>query len=1070
MGDNKKTHDFLNNIILQLITFYSYEDLKIVVFTNKINEKRWDYIKYLNHNFDNSRHIRFFSTELDDVKELSEYLDFEINVRLQQNEDNKVLIKPYYLIIVDDYDMVKRFNFIKTLTEIETSIGFSLIIAEDRMSKIPSKCTNFITLGEETSGLLKNSYEKQENIPFNNEIDTSIDMHQVARIISNIPIEFEEGNKQLPDSITFLEMEKVSKVEQLNVLNRWNTNDSTTSLKAEIGVDDNGELMYLDLHEKKHGPHGLIAGMTGSGKSEFIITYILSMAINYSPDDVSFILIDYKGGGLAFAFENQATGISLPHLAGIITNLDKAEMDRTLVSIDSEIKRRQKVFNETRDLLGESTIDIYKYQQFYKDGKVKEPIPHLFIVCDEFAELKTQQPDFMDNLISVARIGRSLGVHLILATQKPSGVVNDQIWSNTRFRVCLKVQTQSDSNEMLKKPDAASIKQTGRFYLQVGYDELFALGQSAWCGAKYYPSDKIIKSVDKSINFINNTGAFIKNIQATDNSSKKISQGEQISSIMKTIIEVSKETNKKVKRLWLENIKPIIFVDNLIQKYEFKKEPFNVSAIIGEYDAPESQKQGLLTLNLNDKGNCIVYGNDSTERENLLDSLIYSTLITSSPEEINYYVIDYGSEVLRKYRKAPHFGGMVFAEEKDELSSLLKLITNEIQERKQIFTEYGGEYTSYIKQTGKTKPIIAVVINNYDAFSESNNSIIDELTSLTRDSQRYGIVFIITCNAQSSISRRMAQNFETTYVLHLTDSSAYYSMLNAQNKLIPRDIPGRGLCEINGVAHEFQTASIHEQSDINEYIKNIIDTLNQKYSIKAKTIPQLPTQITFDLVKDYIKDLKHIPIGISKNNLDIIKYDFTTFIATQIITNKIENGKSFILSLVKSFTTLQNVNLIFLDGQKSFNELQGSLANYFDDGFEEKIPKITEFIKNNKDNENVIIISSIAKLASKLASNNILNDLITAVRNTEKTKIIIYDALSQLKNIDFESWYTPLKSSTDGIWVGKGVSEQSLFRLSKITKEMSENYPNNMGYVITDSYANLVKFIEFETIKEEENE
>src|SRR5699024_3807619 len=107
-------------------------------------------------------------------------------------------------------------------------------------------------------------------------------------------------------------------------------NDSTSSLRAELGIGEDGNLMYLDLHEKAHGPHGLIAGMTGSGKSELIITYILSMAINYSPDDVAFILIDYKGGGLAFAFSNEAVGIVLPHIAGTITNLDEAEMDRTL--------------------------------------------------------------------------------------------------------------------------------------------------------------------------------------------------------------------------------------------------------------------------------------------------------------------------------------------------------------------------------------------------------------------------------------------------------------------------------------------------------------------------------------------------------------------------------------------------------------------------------------------------------------------------------------------------------------------------------------------------------------------
>ena len=124
-------------------------------------------------------------------------------------------------------------------------------------------------------------------------------------------------------------------------------------------------------------------------------------------------------------------------MAGTITNLDTLEMNRSLVSIQSELRRRQTIFNEARQALNEGTIDIYKYQKFYHEGLVKEPVSHLLIISDEFAELKVQQPEFMDQLISAARIGRSLGVHLILATLKPSGIVNDQIWSNARFRVCL---------------------------------------------------------------------------------------------------------------------------------------------------------------------------------------------------------------------------------------------------------------------------------------------------------------------------------------------------------------------------------------------------------------------------------------------------------------------------------------------------------------------------------------------------------------------------------------------------------------------------------------------------------
>ena len=136
---------------------------------------------------------------------------------------------------------------------------------------------------------------------------------------------------------------------------------------------------------------------------------------------------------------------------------------------------------------------------------------------------------------------------MILATQKPSGVVDSQIWSNTRFRVCLKVQDESDSKEMLKRSEAASLKHVGRYYLQVGYDEYFALGQSAWCGAKYYPSETIVKQVDKSINFINDYGIFIKSIQSS--SGIKLEQkGEQLSEILKYIMEVSNKAQKKSRK------------------------------------------------------------------------------------------------------------------------------------------------------------------------------------------------------------------------------------------------------------------------------------------------------------------------------------------------------------------------------------------------------------------------------------------------------------------------------------------------------------------------------------------
>ena len=168
-SDKNKNINFVNNILLQFLTFYSYEDLKIVVFTNEANATNWQYIKYLNHNFNNEKNFRFFASTIETTKSVAEYLNNEISKRSESKEnesENKAYYKPHYLIIIDDYERVKRYDAIKTITEVEKNIGFSMIILEERLSKLPSKCNNFITLGAQHSGALKNSYEKQEQISF----------------------------------------------------------------------------------------------------------------------------------------------------------------------------------------------------------------------------------------------------------------------------------------------------------------------------------------------------------------------------------------------------------------------------------------------------------------------------------------------------------------------------------------------------------------------------------------------------------------------------------------------------------------------------------------------------------------------------------------------------------------------------------------------------------------------------------------------------------------------------------------------------------------------------------------
>lgn len=1070
MGVEAKCYGLIQNILVQFLTFYCYDELKIIVFTDKYKAKNWEYLKYSNYCFNTDRSMRFFAENLEEARDLNSYLIQELSFKLQISENGTKELKdqkPYYLVICDDYSNYKKLDFFKKLMEVDANIGYSTIIIDNRLDCLPSKCKNFINLNEGSSGVLKNSYEQAEITNFHDEINYNINMMEIVKILSNIPVEVEVAGGKLPEAIEFLQMEKVGKVEQLNILNRWNNNDSTKTLRAEVGVDEEGSLMYLDLHEKFHGPHGLIAGTTGSGKSEFIITYILSLAMNYSPDDISFILIDYKGGGLAYAFENKLTGVKLPHLAGTITNLDKSEMNRTLVSIDSELKRRQAEFNKARDMLGESTIDIYKYQRFYHEGKITEPITHLFIISDEFAELKSQQPEFMDNLISVARIGRSLGVHLILATQKPSGVVNDQIWSNTKFRVCLKVADASDSNEMIKKPDAALLKQSGRFYLQVGMDEYFALGQSGWAGAKYFPQDKLVQKIDNSIDFIDNNGQIIKKIQENNKNATKVeAQGEQLGAILKEIINVANQLNKSARKLWLDNIPDIIILDKIQTKYNIQPVPFDVTAIIGEYDAPEKQEQGIVTYKPLEQGNLLIGGTDGAEREQLLNAIIYTMCKNHSSEELNFYTIDYGSESLRMFSSLPHCGGMSFTGENEKYVNLIKMIKAETATRKKLFVDYGGDYKNYIKNSGQKLPIKIIIINGYDTIKESIASAYDDMPELLRDSARYGIFYIITANSIGSTGNRLNQNIEDFIALKLKDKYEYNDMLGAKIKQPPKDTPGRGMINNDG-AHEFQTALIVEDiANLSKFVIDFIKAMKEKNPVKAQKIPVLPEHVRLEDVMSSASGITSIPLGIVKNNLEVLTADFSTGVGRLIISSKLNNMKKYIKSFISLFANMK-VATILIDGSGELESEQAEVSNYFDKSFDAVIENIITFIDNRKKSATksdiVIMVYSLDKFIRKMKDADKFEEMIKKLKENEDVPFIVFDESSKLKAFAYDEWYKSIFDGQDGVWVGTGAGDQTLLKINGYSKENDLEYPNDMGFFISDGSTQIIKLLDFET-------
>lgn len=438
------------------------------------------------------------------------------------------------------------------------------------------------------------------------------EMDVFSRQLSNFKVRENASNAAIPDMLTFLDMYKTSRVEDLDMYHKWLENRTYESMRSLIGQKAGEQPVYLDIHEKYHGHHGLVAGTTGSGKSETLQTYILSLVLNYHPHEVAFILIDYKGGGMAQSF------IGLPHLAGVITNLGGNQTTRALLSINAEIKRRQRTFNEYK------IKHIDAYIELYRNGEAEEPMPHLLIIADEFAELKKEQPDFVRALVSAARVGRSLGINLILATQKPSGVVDDEIWSNTRFRICLRVADKQDSNEMLKRTDAAYITGTGRGFLQVGNDEIFDEFQSGWSGAPYTPEVPFNDDSKAKAVIIGLTGkpeAVKKKKKKKGDNVKKFTQ---LDAMVQYAANLAEENHiKPLRQIWLPPLPGIFYLDDLELTWDEKQ----IKLPVGLADDPQNQRQFPVYLDFIRDGHLLICGSAGSGKTSLVQTILYGAAL-----------------------------------------------------------------------------------------------------------------------------------------------------------------------------------------------------------------------------------------------------------------------------------------------------------------------------------------------------------------------------------------------------------------------------------------------------------
>lgn len=369
------------------------------------------------------------------------------------------------------------------------------------------------------------------------------------------------------------------------------------SLKAILGQDYDGNRIELDLHESKDGPHGLIAGATGSGKTDLILTLMLSLSLNYSFNELQFVVLDYKGGNGILPLCKE--GKRLPHLGAFISNLSNYEIERSLFMLKDECRQRQQLFVKISEEYQVTIANMDSYQAMKSKYHFPE-LPALVVIVDEFAELKKEMPNYLQELISMARVGRSLGIHLILATQKPSGIIDEQILSNIHFRICLKVQSKQESQEMIQSHDAYYFTSPGQFALLTPRQN--KTGKAAWVNR--------IQEVSNRLELLDDAHRVIKKIESNESDEKEID-------VLLDLIHDATKEERDYYKLWND--------------YPEKKEMsewFSIldKHIFGLVDDLENRRINPLELNPAYAENIFIYGQEMNQVQDCMMTIFKTNL------------------------------------------------------------------------------------------------------------------------------------------------------------------------------------------------------------------------------------------------------------------------------------------------------------------------------------------------------------------------------------------------------------------------------------------------------------
>ncbi|MBW9205176.1 type VII secretion protein EccCa [Mumia sp. zg.B17] len=920
-------------MLAQLVTLHAPGDLDVAVVRPEDAAAAWDWVKWLPHaqssrTFDGEVPARRVATS---VAALTELLGAELEERLDRYQRSRGAgVVGSHLVVIVDHDGGSGGHLESPDPAIPLqALGIHVVSLLPSPRHEPRPLDVRVEIGPD--GSLVTAVHPS---PFRADLLDEGTESTVARTLSGLRLSADEaGENGLEGSVGLAEILGVRDPAHLDTRRTWRPRALRDLLRVPIGISEQGSPVLLDLKESAHGgmgPHGLVVGATGSGKSEMLRTLVSSLLVGHGPDRLALMLVDFKGGATFAAMEH------IPHLAGMITNLqdDLTLIDRMRDALYGEMQRRQEVLKSAGNL-----PNVTAYQEKIDAGEPLEPLPHLLVIVDEFSELLTAKPDFAELFVAIGRIGRSIGVHLLLATQKLEMGKIRGLESHLSYRISLRTFSESESRDAIGVPDAYHLPpEPGSGYLKVD-TTVFERFKAALVSSPYVPPAEGPKTSVPVVPYVavNGIGAWIADRAAAE---REASLGEAAAEAAArkggpTVLDVLCEQMTaagapRVRPVWLDPLPPVLTLDR-VQTVDEPGAPATVRATLGLVDEPAKQAQYALEWDFTGAGsNLVLAGAPQTGKSTLLRTMVASLALRYAPGTVAFYCIDYGGGTLQALRSLPHVAAVATRNDPERINRTVQEVMAVLDEREELFRRYDLESMQDYRRAREEGRIprdtpgdVFLVIDGWATFREEYDALDYAVDEIAARGGAYGVHVVLTVTQSMQIRMRMQPSFGGRLELRLND--LYDSQFGRKvMEQIPKEISGRGAMEGERI---FQAAvpridGVRETEDVFEAQKELFTAITKRWEgIAVERVQTLAPVVHLEELPPVDPAYPGVPVGVLDRNLRAVSVNLIGSNPHLLVYGDPETGKTnFLKMLLKGYTQLmppEQLGIVLVDFRRS---------------------------------------------------------------------------------------------------------------------------------------------------------